>query len=53
MVMGIIADIRKALGRRRGADPEQRYLEEATSPADLEMRYREIDRGRFRQRRLY
>ena len=51
--MGIIADFKKALGRRRSVDPEQRYLEEATSPADLEMRYREIDRGRFRAQRLY
>jgi len=50
--MGIISDLRKALGRR-ARDPELRYLEEATSPVDLEMRHREIDRGRFRPRRLY
>jgi len=49
--MGIISDVKKAIGRLK-ADPEQRYLDEATSPVDLEMRYREIDRGRFR-RRLY
>lgn len=50
--MGILSDVRRALGRRR-ADPAQRYLEEATSPVDLEMRHREIDRGRFQPRRIY
>lgn len=51
--MGIISDFKRAFGRRRAPNPEQRYLEEATSAVDLEMRHREIDRGRFRTPRNY
>ena len=50
--MGLIADLKKKLQRRMA--PEAQYLDEATSPVDLEMRLREIDRGRFsRNHRLY
>lgn len=48
--MGILNDMKAALARRR-IDPEQAYLEEATSLVDLELRHREIARGRFRHRR--
>ncbi|SHI50876.1 Protein of unknown function [Aureimonas altamirensis DSM 21988] len=33
----------------RTGDMEESYLNEATSLADLEIRQREIDRGRFRR----
>jgi hypothetical protein len=46
--MGLIQNLRIAL-RRRAHDPERAYLNEATSAVDLEMRQREIDRGRFRR----
>jgi hypothetical protein len=48
--MGIIAKARAAIGKVRNFDPETAYLEEATSVLDLEMRQREIDRGKFRKR---
>ena len=48
--MGIIAKARAAIGKARSFDPEQAYLEAATSLIDLESRQREIDRGRFRKR---
>jgi hypothetical protein len=48
--MGIIDNFRRALAVRNRRDPELAYLEEATSLVDLEMRHREIDRGRFRKR---
>ncbi|RYE84800.1 MAG: DUF3563 domain-containing protein [Hyphomicrobiales bacterium] len=48
--MGIIDTLRRALAARNRRDPELAYLEEATSHVDLELRHREIDRGRFRQR---
>lgn len=46
-------DLKALFGRRRSTNrnPEDAYLEEATSPVDLEMRQREIDRGRFTPRR--
>jgi hypothetical protein len=47
--MGILNDFRRAIAKRR-VNPEQAYLEEATSLVDLELRHREIDRGRFRRR---
>jgi hypothetical protein len=47
--MGILNDMKAAIARRR-VDPEQAYLEEATSLVDLELRHREIERGRFRRR---
>ncbi len=49
--MGIFADLRKALAPRRRPDAAEAYLAEATSFADLEMRHRELDRGRFRARK--
>ena len=48
--MGFIAKARAAIGKVRNFDPEQAYLEAATSVLDLEIRQREIDRGRFRKR---
>ncbi len=48
--MGIIDNFKRAFAARNRRDPENLYLEEATSHADLEMRHREIDRGRFRRR---
>ena len=51
--MGIISKTRSALQRLRAFDPEQAYLEEATSIVDLERRQKEIDRGRFRQPRNF
>ena len=48
--MGILNDLKAALARRR-FDPERAYIDEATSFADLELRQREIDRGRFRKSR--
>ena len=47
--MGIIAKARAAIGKARNFDPEQAYLEAATSLVDLESRQREIDRGKFRK----
>lgn len=48
--MGIISKARAAIKRYREFDPEQAYLEQATSIIDLESRQREIDRGKFRKR---
>lgn len=48
--MSLFNNVKRALTLRNRRDPETLYLEEATSHADLEMRYREIDRGRFKQR---
>jgi hypothetical protein len=48
--MGFIAKARAAIGKARNFDPEQAYLEAATSLVDLESRQREIDRGKFRRR---
>ncbi len=48
--MGILTDLRTALTGRNRRDPETLYLEEATSHADLDLRHREIDRGRFKRR---
>ena len=47
--MGILNDVKAVFAKRR-YDPEQAYLEEATSLVDLELRHREIARGRFRRR---
>ena len=49
-VMGIFDDLKQTLTRRHRRDQETAYIEEATSLVDLEMRHREIDRGRFRRR---
>ena len=48
--MGILSRARDAISRARNFDPEQAYLEEATSLIDLERRMKEVDRGRFRRR---
>jgi hypothetical protein len=48
--MGIFDNLKDAFSRRNRRDPELVYLEEATSHVDLELRHREIDRGRFRRR---
>jgi hypothetical protein len=48
--MSIFGDLKAALQRHRAYDPARAYLEEATSQVDLEMRQREVDRGRFKQR---
>jgi hypothetical protein len=47
--MGLMDTLRSALKTRSRADVELDYLNQSTSPVDLEMRQREIDRGRFRQ----
>ncbi len=47
--MGLISTLRSALKVRSRAEVERDYLNQATSGIDLEMRQREIDRGRFRQ----
>ena len=50
--MSILSDLKHLVSRRRPRfDPERAYLEEATSFADLELRHREIERGRFRVNR--
>ena len=48
--MGILDNFKRAFAVRNRRDPETLYLEEATSLVDLELRHREIDRGRFRRR---
>ena len=47
--MGLFQNLRKALRPRNPVDFELDYLNGATSPVDLEMRMREIDRGKFRR----
>lgn len=47
--MGLFQNLRKRLRTLSPADLEVDYLNEATSREDLEMRMREIDRGRFRR----
>jgi hypothetical protein len=46
--MGLMKSLKTALGRRSRVDAELAYLNESMSRSDLEMRQREIDRGRFR-----
>jgi hypothetical protein len=46
--MGLFDTLKSALRTRQRADIELDYLNQSTSPVDLEMRQREIDRGRFR-----
>lgn len=46
--MGLIDTLRSSLRARSRADAELDYLNQSTSRVDLEMRQREIDRGRFR-----
>ena len=46
--MGIMSNLRAALRGRTREDIEFDYLNQSTSQVDLEIRQREIDRGRFR-----
>jgi hypothetical protein len=46
--MGLIQSLRSSLRQRTRRDVELDYLNQATSRSDLELREREIDRGRFR-----
>ena len=46
--MGIFDSIRSALKSRSRGEAELDYLNESMSRTDLEIRQREIDRGRFR-----
>ena len=46
--MGILDTVKDAFSGRNRRDPETLYLEEATSLVDLELRHREIARGRFK-----
>ena len=48
--MSFIDTVKRAFAVRNRRDPETIYLEEATSHADLDLRHREIDRGRFKRR---
>ena len=47
--MGLIQNLKDALRGRSRAELELDYLNTATSPVDLEVRQREIDRGKFRR----
>jgi hypothetical protein len=47
--MGLIENLKHALRGRSRAELELDYLNTATSRLDLEMRQREIDRGKFRR----
>jgi hypothetical protein len=47
--MGLIQNLKKALRPRSATEIELDYLNGATSPVDLEMRMRELDRGKFRR----
>jgi hypothetical protein len=46
--MGLIGNFRAAFQRVSRQEAELDYLNQSTSRIDLEMRQREIDRGRFR-----
>lgn len=47
--MGLMQNLRKRLRLPSIPELELDYLNQATSGQDLEMRMREIDRGRFRR----
>ncbi len=47
----MFSNLKKLFTAPSTADRERAYLNESASQVDLEMRQREIDRGRFRQRR--
>ncbi len=51
--MGIIAKARDAINRVRNYDAETAYLEQATSPIDLEFRMRELDRYKAKRQIWY
>ena len=46
--MGLFENLRQALRVRTAEERELDYLNGSTSRIDLEMRMREIDRGKFR-----
>ena len=46
--MGLMTTLRSALRTPSRGEAELDYLNQSTSRIDLEMRQREIDRGRFR-----
>ncbi len=48
--MGLIQNLKDALRSRSRNDIELDYLNGSTSPVDLELRQREIDRGKFCRR---
>jgi hypothetical protein len=48
--MGLIQNLKDALRGRSREELERAYLDGATSVVDLELRQREIDRGKFRRR---
>jgi hypothetical protein len=45
--------LKRYLAAPTTADRERAYLEDSASAYDLELRQREIDRGRFRRRSSY
>lgn len=47
--MGLMQNLKNALRSRSRAEVELDYLNASTSRVDLEMRQREIDRGKFRR----
>jgi hypothetical protein len=47
--MDLIQNLKNALRSRSRAEVELDYLNASTSRVDLEMRQREIDRGKFRR----
>ena len=47
--MGLIQNLRSRLRLPTRAEVELSYLNGSTSQHDLEMRMREVDRGRFRR----
>ncbi|MEO7223407.1 MAG: DUF3563 domain-containing protein [Devosia sp.] len=47
--MGLIQNLKSALRSRSRAEIELDYLNDSASRVDLEMRQREIDRGKFRR----
>jgi hypothetical protein len=49
--MGLINGLKAALRRTTMQDAELDYLSQSTSTVDLELRQREIDRGRLRHPR--
>ena len=48
--MGLIQNLKNALRARSREERELDYLNGSTSVVDLEIRQREIDRGKFRRR---
>ena len=48
--MGLVQNLKNVLRGPSREELERAYLDGATSVVDLELRQREIDRGRFRRR---